>query len=90
MCGCLTFAEERLTKIARPIGPADMEFFEGAIVMKMAHILSGKSGEDWDKLSHRTKGKWLTRASVAASDLFSDALVVSKLPALTKNLLARQ
>lgn len=79
-----------MSKIARPIGPADMEFYEGAIVMKLAHILSGKSGETWDALTHRTKNKWLNRASLAACDLFNDAMVVSKLPALTKNLVGRQ
>lgn len=78
-----------MSKIARPIGPADMEFYEGAIVMKLAHILSGKNGDAWDGLSHRTKNKWLTRGAQAACDLFSDAVVVSKLPALTKNLVSR-
>ena len=78
-----------MAKIARPIGPADMEHYEGAIVMKMAHILSGKSGEAWDKLSHRTKGKWLDRAVKASCDLFNDTAVVGRLLPLTRNLLQR-
>lgn len=78
-----------MTRIARPIGKADMEFYEGAIVMRLAHSLSGKTGDAWDSLSHRSKTHWLNKATATACDLLGDVAVVQRLPALSKNLTSR-
>lgn len=75
-------------KIARPIGRADMEFYEAAIVRRMALILSGYSETEWDALSHRTKNRWLDRAVSGACDLFNDSSVAARLPLLSKRLAA--
>jgi len=76
-------------QIARPIGRADMEFYESAIVLRMALLLSGRNIEQWDTLSHRAKNRWLNKAVDASCALFSDANVVARLPALARNLQQR-
>lgn len=78
-----------MAQIARPIGRADMEFYESAIVRRMAMILSGYSQEKWDALTHRTRNRWLDRATEASCNLFNDLDVVRRLPVLSKNLSQR-
>ncbi len=76
-------------QIARPIGAADMEFYESVIVLRLALILSGHTEEEWDGLTHTTKSKWLDKGTEAACRLFNDADVVARLPLLARNLTQR-
>jgi hypothetical protein len=76
-------------QIARPIGRADMEFYESAIVLRMALLLSGYTVEQWDALSYRARQRWLNRAVDASCALFNDANVVAHLPMLARNLQQR-
>jgi hypothetical protein len=75
--------------IARPIGPSDMEFYEGGIVLRMALIMSGYDDAGWDALTCRTRRKWLDRATRAACRLLNDSAIVARLPLLADNLRQR-
>ncbi len=66
-----------------------MEFYYSGIVYRMALILSGYDDARWEKLGYRARTKWLDRATEATCRLFNDTTVVSRLPALTKNLQER-
>lgn len=76
-------------QVSRPINKADMEFYQSAIVRKMAFILSGYNETEWDALSHRTKNKWLDRAVESSCDLINDRNVAVQLPMLAKNIIHR-
>jgi len=76
-------------QISRPISKADMEFYQAAIVRKMALILSGYTATEWDALSHRTKNKWLDRAVEASCELVNDRNVAERLPLLAENIVHR-
>lgn len=75
--------------ISHPIGPADMEFYEGALVLRMALLLSGYDGAKWASLSYRARTRWLDRATQATCRLFNDADVAARLPLLATNLRSR-
>lgn len=79
-----------MAQIARPISPADFEHYYSAVVLKLAYLLSKKSGAEFSLMSHRSRNHWLNKASVMASDLFGDEHVVDVLPALAKNLTERK
>lgn len=76
-------------QIKRPIGAADMEFYESAIVLRMALLLSGYTDEQWDALTARTRTNWIERATTATCKLFNDSAVVARLPVLARNLQQR-
>jgi hypothetical protein len=76
-------------KIARPIGPADMEFYYGGIVLRMALLLSGYDDAGWVAASVRTRIRWLNRAARATCSLFNDSAVAARLPLLARNLQER-
>ena len=76
-------------QVSRPIGKADMEFFESGLVLKMALILSDCTEEEWNALSYRPRNRWLNRATEAVCRLFNDADVASHLLPLAKNLAQR-
>jgi len=75
--------------ISHPIGPADMEFYEGGLVLRMALLLSGYDDTKWASLSYRTRTRWLDRAVRATCRLFNDADVAARLPLLATNLRSR-
>jgi hypothetical protein len=75
--------------ISRPINPVDMEFYESAIVLRMALLLSGHDEAKWNSLNYRTRARWLDRAAEASCRLFNDTAVVASLPLLAKNLRSR-
>jgi hypothetical protein len=79
------FAEQ----ISHPIGSADMEFYEGGIVLRMALLLSGYDEARWEAATYRTRQKWLDRGNAAARRLLNDSEFVKRLPLLTKNLTGR-
>jgi hypothetical protein len=78
-----------MNTITRPIGRADMEFYESPIVMRMAFLLSGYDDAQWAAASHRTRNRWLNRAVTASCALFNDPAVVARLPLLANNLRSR-
>lgn len=75
--------------VSRPIGLADMEFFEAAIVLRLAVILSGRSEEEFEKLGYRAKNRWIDKAREGACKLFNEKDVATRLIPLGKNLMER-
>lgn len=78
-----------LKQIARPIGAADMEFYYGGIVRRMALVLSGFDDTEWNRAGTDTRIKWLNLAAKSCCELFNDSNVVDRLPLLLKNLQTR-
>jgi hypothetical protein len=75
--------------ISRPIGKADVEFYESGLVLRMALILSGASDSEWAAYAPATRTKWIDRGIDAVHRLLKDKDVVQRLPNLTKNLTER-
>lgn len=79
-----------MAKIKRPISADDFEHYYGAVVLKLAYLLSKKTSAEFSLISHRSRHHWLNKASAMASELFSDEAVVDSLPLLSKNLTERK
>jgi hypothetical protein len=79
-----------MSKIASPIGNADMEFYYGGIVRRMAIFLSGQTDDSWETISSKRRNRWLDKATVMACNLFNDDTVVDGLSGLAANLRGRK
>jgi hypothetical protein len=79
-----------MIQIERPIGRADMEFYEGHAVEVAAIALHGKGEDAWNKASQRVRNHHRKKALDVIHAVFNDTGVVARLPVLTKNLLSRQ
>ncbi len=79
-----------MAQIARPISSADFEHYYSVVVLKLAYLLSKKTGAEFSLMSHRSRNHWLNKASGMASELFGDEGVVDALPLLAKNLTERK
>jgi hypothetical protein len=75
-----------MTHINHPINRADIEHYEGALVMKLVGILSGKTREQFSALNHRTRNRWLDKAVDAVYEIINDETIAIHLPILAKNL----
>lgn len=76
--------------IAKPIGRADLEFYESTLVMATARAMSRKSDAEWDALTTKTRLRWIDRALTVLQDVLSREAVVDRLPLLARNLSARR
>lgn len=75
-----------MTRIARPIGKADLEFYEPALVLAVARAMAPRG---WEQLSDRARTHWLDRAVYVLQNVLSERSVVERLPLLAENLMSR-
>lgn len=79
-----------MAQIARPINADDFEHYYGAVVLKLAYLLSKKTSTEFSLMSYRSRNHWINKACVLAVGLFNDEDVVVALPLLAKNLMERK
>lgn len=72
-----------------PIGPADMEHYYGGVVRRLAISMARVTDAEWEIMAVKRRIRWLDRAAKAASLTFADPVVISVLPRLHQNLVAR-
>ncbi len=77
-------------RIARPIGRADLEHYEGHLVLITAQAMAKASPEAWNAFSRRRRVRWIERSLDVLTTVLGDSLVVEKLPMLTKSLQERR
>lgn len=78
-----------MNQIARPIGKADLEFYESHMIEVAAKALSGRSEDEWARLSGKTRTNWRAKALRTMHAVLADQRVVERLPKLAENLASR-
>ena len=73
----------------RQIGPADIEFYYGGLVMKVARTLSDATPHplgqiEWDNLSHRSRQTYLNKAVAIVGALVNDETSMQALKTLAE------